>query len=214
MLATQAGPHPCLLCVQDSALLAYQIGFELVDSELQSFMLQVKSRLDELVPKAPAEPAAPAEGGGDAMEAEGAGAADAPAEPAAPAAPESEEDKSECGRGRARVLWVGWCSIGVLWMAGRKRQGRRERTQFPASWRCFCPPAFKGSTLPPLPPLAAALRARYALFQTVLSGDVPIELERQFLARHNHADLQILKNIKATIEPRNRWGQMRGMEFL
>ena len=36
----------------------------------------------------------------------------------------------------------------------------------------------------------AALRERYALFQTVISGDVPIELERQFLARHNHADLQ------------------------
>ena len=38
-----------------------------------------------------------------------------------------------------------------------------------------------------------------------MSGDVPIELERQFLARHNHADLQVLKNIRATVEPRNRW---------
>ena len=38
-----------------------------------------------------------------------------------------------------------------------------------------------------------------------MSGAVPIELERQFLARHNHADLQILKNIRATVEPRNRW---------
>jgi len=42
--------------------------------------------------------------------------------------------------------------------------------------------------------------------QTILNGDVPIELERQFLARHNAADLQILKNIRGTVEPRNRWG--------
>ena len=50
----------------------------------------------------------------------------------------------------------------------------------------------------PLPSLPCCL-------QSVMSGDVPIELERQFLARHNHADLQVLKNIRATVEPRNRW---------
>ena len=51
------------------------------------------------------------------------------------------------------------------------------------------------------PPALSALPLR---LQTILNGDVPIELERQFLARHNAADLQILKNIRATVEPRNR----------
>lgn len=38
---------------------------------------------------------------------------------------------------------------------------------------------------------ASPFSKRFALFKSVLSGDVPIELERQFLARHNHADLQV-----------------------
>ncbi|PRW45196.1 26S proteasome non-ATPase regulatory subunit 1-like protein A-like [Chlorella sorokiniana] len=50
---------------------------------------------------------------------------------------------------------------------------------------------------------ASPFSKRLALFKTILNGDVPIELERQFLARHNAADLQILKNIRATVEPRN-----------
>lgn len=37
----------------------------------------------------------------------------------------------------------------------------------------------------------------------ILSREIPMELERQFLARNNATDLQILKNIKATVEPRN-----------
>lgn len=37
----------------------------------------------------------------------------------------------------------------------------------------------------------------------ILSGQIPMELERQFLARNNATDSQILKNIKATVEPRN-----------
>ncbi|KAI7845077.1 hypothetical protein COHA_001442 [Chlorella ohadii] len=50
---------------------------------------------------------------------------------------------------------------------------------------------------------ASPFSKRLALFKTILNGDVPIELERQFLARHNAADLQILKNIRGTVEPRN-----------
>ena len=37
----------------------------------------------------------------------------------------------------------------------------------------------------------------------ILSGDIPMELERQFLAHNNSVDLQILKNIKSSVEPRN-----------
>lgn len=92
----------CFTGTQDAALLAYQIGFELVDCELQSFLAKVKTRLDALVPAAPAAsppaaaPAAGAEaaGGAEAMDAEGAAVA-APAAPAvaAPAVEESEADK-------------------------------------------------------------------------------------------------------------------------
>ena len=41
------------------------------------------------------------------------------------------------------------------------------------------------------------------LLDQILSREIPMELERQFLARNNATDLQILKNIKATVEPRN-----------
>ena len=37
----------------------------------------------------------------------------------------------------------------------------------------------------------------------ILSGAIPMELERQFLARNNATDFQILKNIKSSVEPRN-----------
>ncbi|KAI3426179.1 hypothetical protein D9Q98_008556 [Chlorella vulgaris] len=131
----------------DEALMAYQIAFDLVDAELQAFMIKVTTKLDALAPKpaaAPAAPAAPVEGveGMDTDQAAPAeGAPAAPAEPAAPAAI-AEADLSP-------------------------------------------------------------FEKRLALFKSVLSGVVSIELERQFLARHNHADLQILKNIRATVEPRN-----------
>lgn len=44
---------------------------------------------------------------------------------------------------------------------------------------------------------------KMTLLGQILSGEIPMELERQFLARNNATDLQILKNIKATVEPRN-----------
>lgn len=47
------------------------------------------------------------------------------------------------------------------------------------------------------------IHKRFKAFDSIVSGEVPIELERQFLARCNAADLQVLKNIKAGVEPRN-----------
>jgi 26S proteasome regulatory subunit N2 len=44
---------------------------------------------------------------------------------------------------------------------------------------------------------------KMALLDQILSQEIPMELERQFLARNNATDVQILKNIKATVEPRN-----------
>lgn len=44
---------------------------------------------------------------------------------------------------------------------------------------------------------------KMTLLDQIVSGEIPMELERQFLARNNATDLQILKNIKASVEPRN-----------
>ena len=44
---------------------------------------------------------------------------------------------------------------------------------------------------------------KMTLLDQILSREIPMELERQFLARNNATDVQILKNIKATVEPRN-----------
>lgn len=38
---------------------------------------------------------------------------------------------------------------------------------------------------------------------SILTGKIPLELERQFLARNCQSDPAILKNLKATVEPRN-----------
>ncbi|GFH20636.1 26S proteasome non-ATPase regulatory subunit 1 homolog, partial [Haematococcus lacustris] len=37
----------------------------------------------------------------------------------------------------------------------------------------------------------------------ILSGRTPVSLHLDFLHRHNHADLQILKNINSSVDPRN-----------
>mmetsp|Transcript_32576 Transcript_32576/g.103783 ORF Transcript_32576/g.103783 Transcript_32576/m.103783 type:complete len:1598 (-) Transcript_32576:13-4806(-) len=52
---------------------------------------------------------------------------------------------------------------------------------------------------PPLSPYHVALDK----LVSVLTGDVPIQLLMEFLYSKNHADLLILKNIKAAVEPRN-----------
>lgn len=75
--------------------------------------------------------------------------------------------------------------------AGRAAGAELERQQLLGSSATHRPPAVPTPSHP-------------TPVQSVLTGAVPIELERQFLARHNHADLQILKNIRTTVEPRNR----------
>lgn len=113
----------------DDVLLAYQIGFDLVEAELQAFRATVRDKL-----KAAGAAAGPSTAG-DAMDT-GAG-----------------EDGGDAAAAPAHEL-----------------------TPF---------------------------QQHIAAFDSIVSGDVPIELERQFLARRNAADLQILKNIRAGVEPRN-----------
>eukprot|EP00887_Chlorella_sp_A99_P004301 scaffold15.g4301.t1 len=133
---------------EDSALLAYQIGFNLAECEVQGFLNQVETRLEELAPTSlpPAAPAPAADGGG--------------AEAGAEAGDRMETEEAGAGAG-----------AGAAPAPAAPAQGSPE----------------------------AAYLARRAALARVLSGAVPIELERQFLARHSHADLQILKNIKEAL---------------
>jgi len=129
----------------DDALLAYQIGFDLVEAELQAFIYQVRDKLKASAPKKTT--AAPA---------------------AAPAAGALEDVAMEEGAEEAAPLLA---------------------------------PEVAASDAAPaeIDPVAQ----KFDRFDSIVSGDVPIELERQFLASRNASDLQILKNIKAGIEPRN-----------
>lgn len=116
---------------EDEILVAYQIAFDLVETEMQSFLMQVQSTLDTLAPAAPAAPAPAAENGDEAaaMDTDAAPGAAADAEP-------------------------------------------------------------------------SPVRARFDNVKDILSGKKPLALYLYFLHRNNHADLQILKNIKNTVDAR------------
>ncbi|KAF8073149.1 RPN2B [Scenedesmus sp. PABB004] len=137
----------------DDVLLAYQIAFDLVDNELQSFILEVQEQLPK--PPEPPAPAAAADGAaaaappaaaapGDAMD------TDAPAAPPAPAAAEANG--------------------GAHGEAGEEMPAERVE--------------------------------RLTRLRDILSGKTPIALHLEFLYHHNKADLQILKNIKASVDAR------------
>lgn len=138
---------------EDDVLMAYQIGFDVVEAELQSFISTIRDRLKEERAKIDTQQSR----GGDGMDVEQDDTTLAPADgggDAAPVAADASRDDST---------------------------------------------AVASSHMANLNPVLA----RYARFDSIVSGDVPIELERQFLARRNATDLQILKNMKAGVEPRN-----------
>jgi len=94
----------------ESELLAYQIGFDLCESDIQHFLLGVRNGLPALASERAPEPAAapPAEG------AEG-GDTEMKDEPAAPAAPEptEEEKKLELRVKNLRAILSGETTIGI-----------------------------------------------------------------------------------------------------
>ncbi|GLI59879.1 hypothetical protein VaNZ11_001794 [Volvox africanus] len=118
---------------QAEELLAYQIGFDLVENELQSFLADVAARLE--VPPPPQLASAQAAGGAEASAAPAEGAMDTGAPATADGA-------------------------------------------------------------------AGPLAARLTKLHDILSGKAPIALYLDFLYRHNHADLQVLKNIKGSVDAR------------
>ena len=158
---------------------------------------QVNARLDQLAPAAPADgAAAPPAADGEQMDTDAAAGA-AAAEAASPFAKRLALFKARpdapCLALRAGVVGgaAGRLRAPTAAVRGCRRAPQRSRRQLrpaavlphPPPWRSPAPvnTVRRVSIPPPLghPP------------QTVLSGEVPIELERQFLARHNHADLQV-----------------------
>eukprot|EP00884_Botryococcus_braunii_P016818 jgi/Botrbrau1/381/Bobra.110_2s0036.1 len=125
---------------EDQNLLAYQVGFDLFENEMQSFLLKVYEHLEAVAPKVLDPRPVPsssgqAEGqaGEDAMETEG-----------------SEEEE-----------------------------------------------------LPVLPIKDTIYLERYYILKQIIIGGQPIKFHLEFLVANNQADIQILKNMKASVEVRN-----------
>ncbi|GIL52990.1 hypothetical protein Vafri_8707 [Volvox africanus] len=121
---------------QAEELLAYQIGFDLVENELQSFLGDVAARLE--VPQQQQQQ--------QLASAQAAAGAEATAAPA--------EGAMDTGAPAAADV------------------------------------------------VAGPLAARLTKLHDILSGKTPIALYLDFLYRHNHADLQVLKNIKGSVDAR------------
>ncbi|GFR48946.1 hypothetical protein Agub_g10960, partial [Astrephomene gubernaculifera] len=135
---------------EDDELLAYQVAFDLVENELQSFLLAVAARLDV----GGGAGAAAAEGTAAAMETDAAAAGAPAAEGGAAAAAAAAE--------------------GGVGAEGAAAAG--------------------GSSSP--------YAGRLAKLKDILSGKTPIALYLDFLYRHNHADLAVLKGIKGSVDAR------------
>ena len=52
----------------------------------------------------------------------------------------------------------------------------------------------------PLSPEDERYLRHYKRLRGIISGELPIQLHLDFMYSHNHADLQILKNLKAAVE--------------
>lgn len=52
----------------------------------------------------------------------------------------------------------------------------------------------------PLSPEDERYLRHYKRLRGIISGELPIQLHLDFMYSHNHADLQILKNLKSAVE--------------
>lgn len=143
---------------EDDALLAYQVGFDLVENEVQAFLGRVQAALDDTV----------------------AAAAPAPQPAAPPPAPPPAAAAAAAGDNGAAAM---------------------ETDGAPAA-----APAAAAAAPSAAAAAAAAFGDAYAKrsghMRDILSGKTPIGLCLDFLYRHNKADLQILKNIKTSVDGR------------
>lgn len=128
-----------LLGSEEEVLLAYQVGFDLVENEMQSFLLKVQTIVDSFDPT-------PQTVGVEGAEGDQAAANAAPSD----------------GNGMETDEAAGISSD-------------------------LYGPQYK---------------ERLKHLKDILSGKTPIGLYLEFLYRHNHSDLQILKNIKSAVDAR------------
>lgn len=133
---------------EDETLLAYQVSFDLFENEMQSFLLKVRTDLDQKYQEVcgGSEPAASA---AEAPQPEGAG-----------------------GEGEG--------------------EGMDTDAVPPAA-----APVVEDS------PQVKQYKERFGKLKGIITGKTPIGLYLEFLYSHNHADLQVLKNIKGAVESRN-----------
>jgi 26S proteasome regulatory subunit N2 len=143
VLSCPSAPH-----TQDETLLAYQVSFDLFENEMQSFLLKVRTDLDQKYQEVcgGSEPAASA---AEAPQPEGAG-----------------------GEGEG--------------------EGMDTDAVPPAA-----APVVEDS------PQVKQYKERFGKLKGIITGKTPIGLYLEFLYSHNHADLQVLKNIKGAVESRN-----------
>lgn len=165
--------HRLLRGSQDDALLAYQIAFDLFENELQSFTLQVEEELAKLAPQEPQ-----------------------PAPSSAEAASSREE---AAGRDHA--------ATGSA--SGNENGAATEATPLLSSMTDAEVGAGPDSTASPaqlapeLSPEDTAYLVPYKKLSDIIDGWLPIRLHLDFLYSCNHADLQILKNMKTSVEARH-----------
>ncbi|KAK9822620.1 hypothetical protein WJX74_011008 [Apatococcus lobatus] len=162
---------------QDDCLLAYQICFDLFENEMQSFVLQVAEKLDSLAPPPPPQPAAAA--------AAPAANGDAPAVPT-PSAPAATDNGAADGASAMETDDAGKAP----------EAGSAPAATEPTAAAAPAPAPEESEEV-------KSHRARLADVKRILAGSLPIALHLEFLYSHNHADLQILKNMKGAIEARN-----------
>mmetsp|Transcript_5894 Transcript_5894/g.16828 ORF Transcript_5894/g.16828 Transcript_5894/m.16828 type:complete len:1074 (-) Transcript_5894:415-3636(-) len=157
---------------EDDKLLAYQIGFDLFENEMQSFTLQVG---EELATLAPAEPKAPAPAEAEASAPDAAAGDDA-----------GNRDGADNGNGAGE-------EAGEETGEGTPLLSDEQPQQ----------PAQPIAPVPELSEEDKSYLAAYKRLREIIDGSLPIALHLDFLYSRNHADLQILKNMKNSVEARH-----------
>ncbi len=162
---------------QDDVLLAFQVGFDLIENEMQSFLLKVQALLNTMAPTppTPTPPPVPTDttptptDAGDAMDTEGASEGGDPATDATPSTTTTTQAAAQ----------------------PKKEAGGAGTAGGNASAAGGNGSAAGGEPLSPEQQAAVQYHDRYGRLQRILSGEVPIALSMDFLFSHNHADLQV-----------------------
>ncbi len=147
-------------------------------------MLQVSKQLEKLAPREPAPPAPQPE-------------VQPAAEPSASAAaPANAGDADVAGDGAADMD----ATESAPLLGDQQQAAQQPAEQPPPAEQSPEQPAVASPLPEPLSPEDQRYLGRYKRLREIISGALPISLHLDFMYSHNHADLQILKNMKAAVE--------------